>query len=175
MVLRVQKHRRIDVAIDALRLAHERAPNLRALIVGRGTKRESLAVRPVEKMGLQDVIRFTGYLKEGYVETLAGFDALLFPRPGSDGTARALREALVMGKPAIVTDFGMLPEIVRHGETGYVARLDAAEISDRLVEWSVDPGKARSMGRTASADARDRFDIAKQAAQVESAYERILQ
>jgi glycosyltransferase involved in cell wall biosynthesis len=174
MVLRVQKHRKIDVALEALRMAHAKASNLRALIVGRGTHREKLAIKPVEKMGLKDVILFTGYVKEGYLETLASFDALLFPRPGSDGTARALREVLVLGKPAVVTKAGMLPEIVRNGETGYVVPLDPVAISEKLTAWARRPEEARKMGATASQNARDRFDLKRQARDVEEAYEKIL-
>lgn len=174
MVLRVQKHRRIDVALEALRRAHRSAPHLRALIVGRGTHRETLAVRPVEKMGLKDVILFTGYVKDGYLETLASFDAMLFPRPGSDGTARALREGLVLGKPAIVTEVGMLPEIVRHGETGFVVPLEPQAIADKLIEWAADPDQVRTMGAAAAQDARERFDLKKQVRDVVSGYEEIL-
>ena len=126
-------------------------------------------------MGLEDVILFSGYLKEGYIETLASFDALLFPRPGSDGTARALREALVMGKPAIVTDVGILPEIVQNGETGYVVSLDASSIAEKLVEWARHPEKARKMGARASRLGRERFDLKRQVHDVEKAYAKIVQ
>ena len=52
---------------------------------------------------------------------IATFDLFVMMRAGSDGTARALREVMAMGKPAIVSDRGMLPELVRDGYNGYVA------------------------------------------------------
>jgi glycosyltransferase involved in cell wall biosynthesis len=174
MVLRVQKHRRIDVALEALRRAHKSEPRVRALIVGRGTRREELAVKPVRQMGLADVIKFTGYVKEGYLQTLASFDMLLFPRPGSDGTARALREAMVLGRPAVVTDFGMLGELVRHEETGYVEPLDPGRLAERIVQMARNPRLADALGRAAAQDARARFSLDRQAALVEQAYRQVL-
>jgi glycosyltransferase involved in cell wall biosynthesis len=170
MVLRVQKHRRMDIALEALRLAHRKVPHLRAVIVGRGTHREKLAVEPVRKMGLQDVIRFTGYVSEGYLETLASFDALLFLRPGSDGTARALREALAMGRPAVVSDFGMLGELVQDGKTGYVVPAEAEAVAERIVRLAQDRDRARSMGREAARIARERYGVDRQAEAVLRAY-----
>jgi glycosyltransferase involved in cell wall biosynthesis len=121
---------------------------LRALIVGRGTHRETLAIRPVEKMGLADVIRFTGYVREGYLETLAAFDALLFLRAGSDATGRALREVLAIGRPAIVSDHGMLAELVQDGRTGFVVPLDARAAAQKLVELAREPEWAATPPRT---------------------------
>ena len=62
-----------------------------------------------------------GYRLEDYFSVIAAFDLFVMMRAGSDGTARALREVMAMGKPAIVSDRGMLPELVRDGYNGYVA------------------------------------------------------
>jgi glycosyltransferase involved in cell wall biosynthesis len=78
--------------------------------------------------------------------------------PGFDGTARALREALALGKPAVVSDFGMLPDIVRHGNTGLVTPAgDAEALARAWLELIRAPDRRRAMGEAARRDATARF------------------
>jgi glycosyltransferase involved in cell wall biosynthesis len=48
--------------------------------------------------------------------------------PGSDGSCRAVREALACGKPVIATRKGILPELIRDGETGLLIEERPADL-----------------------------------------------
>ncbi len=171
VVARMQRHRRFDVLLEGIRRC--RASNLRVLVVGRGTHSNEVAVEPAKRLGLSNVT-FTGYLGPQYLETLALFDALLFLVPGSDGTCRAIREAMAMGKPIIGARRGMIPEIVEDGQTG-IAIDDTPENIARAIEsLAADPRGAREMGRRGREKAVRLYDIARQAARMKEIYGEVL-
>ena len=118
IVARVQKHKNFELLIDALEMIVKKLPQFKFLIVGRGTHIDTIARQPIEKKGLQKRVIFTGYRGQDYREVLNLFDFKVFLYPGSDGACRAVREALACGKPVIATKKGILPELIKDGETG---------------------------------------------------------
>jgi phosphatidylinositol alpha 1,6-mannosyltransferase len=86
------------------------------LIVGEGNEREWL-----EKN--MKTAEFTGFLDgEKLSEAYANIDVFLFPSE-TDAFGNVIQEANASGVPAIVTDQGGPKFIVRHGETGFVAKI----------------------------------------------------
>ena len=134
---------------------------------------EEVAVEPAKRLGLTNV-EFTGYLGDRYLDTLAGFDALLFLVPGSDGTCRAIREAMAMGKAIIGARRGMIPEIVDDGKTGLVVDDSAENIARAIERLAGDRSLCREMGQRGREKALERYDVAKQAAAVKDVYESIM-
>ncbi len=175
IVARMQWHRRFDVFLNALARARERLPSLRAVVVGRGTNQVPVAREPARELGLGDLIRFPGYLEgDRYAGALAAFDVKVFLVPGSDGSCRAVREAMAMGKPAIVARRGMLPEIVRHGETGLVIDDSPDTLADAILSLAGDRARLGALGSAARADALRRFSIPEAARQVLTIYRTVL-
>lgn len=158
MVARMQRHRRFDVFLRAIAWARERCPLIKVLILGRGTHMEKVAVEPARKMGLSGHVIFGGYRKDDYREALACVDFKVFLVPGSDGTCRAVREAMALGKPVIAARRGMLPEIVDHGRTGLIVNDTPAELGDAIVRLSTDSGLRMEMGKQAREKALREFD-----------------
>jgi glycosyltransferase involved in cell wall biosynthesis len=171
VVARMQRHRRFDVLLEGVRQA--KVPDLRVQIVGRGTHMEEVAVEPARRMGLSNVV-FTGYLGEQYLETLGSFDALLFLVPGSDGTCRAIREAMAMGKAVIGARRGMIPEIVDDGKTGLVIDDSPENIARAIERLAGDIAFCRAMGEAGREKAIRRYDIRRQALKVRDIYEALL-
>jgi glycosyltransferase involved in cell wall biosynthesis len=158
IVARMQTHRRFEVLLQAFREAHEAANDLHLVIVGRGTNQESVARQPVRDLGLEDAVHFTGFVSgEDYVATLASFDAKVFLVPGSDGTCRAVREALAMGVPVITTRRGMLPELVRHEVDGLVIGEEVDDLREAFLRVARDRDTWRSMSQAARTGAVERF------------------
>ena len=108
---------------------------------------EESVVKPMKRLGVEPWVVLGGYQTEHYVDTLNSMDLFVFLVPGSDGTARALREAMAMGKPVIVTDRGMLPELVENGVSGIVAQETPESLAQAVCELLRDPEKGRKMGR----------------------------
>jgi glycosyltransferase involved in cell wall biosynthesis len=171
VVARMQRHRRFDVLLRGIKLA--RVPDLRVLIVGRGTHMQEVAVEPARKLELTNVT-FTGYLGERYLDTVASFDALLFLVPGSDGSCRAIREAMAMARPVIGARRGMIPEIVEDGKTGIIIDDTPENIALAIERLSANREKCHEMGTAGREKALRLYDVRSQAAAVKSVYEQVL-
>lgn len=175
VVARIQWHRRFDVFLEAFRRASDKMPNLRALIVGRGTNMVPVAVEPAKRMGLNGKVIFPGYKdNNAYVDTLASMDINVLLVPGTDGSCRAMREAMAMGLPAIVARRGMLPEIVEHGKNGFVIDDTPEKLSEAILKLASDETLRRRMGEASRHIAVEKFSLDKEAQEIEAVYETLL-
>jgi len=161
------------VLLRAFSLLIERAPHARLLLVGRGTHIEETVIRPIRELGIEGKAILAGYRKEDYVDTLASLDIFVLISPGSDGTARALREAMAMGKPAVITQRGMLPELAEG--CALVVREDPEEMSRALLTLIEDRALREEMGRRAYRRSRERFRWEDQVKRVITFYEHLLE
>jgi glycosyltransferase involved in cell wall biosynthesis len=173
IVARVQSHRRFDVLIPALAKAMSVEPSLRMMIVGRGTHIKTLAVEPVHRLGIADKVVFTGYRRGDYAEYLAAMDFKIFLVPGSDGSCRAVREAMAMGKPIVAADRGLLPELVEDGRCGIVVEDTVEDLAGAILKMARNPELRERLGRNAAKKARERFDIERQVEIIAELYMRL--
>jgi glycosyltransferase involved in cell wall biosynthesis len=100
-----------------------------------------------------DGVRCLGFISKG---DPAGIDALLaeyaratvFAMPSLyEPYGIVFAEAMAHRLPCIGTDNCAMPEIIRHGETGYVVPVgDEVALADRLISLLRDPAAARQMG-----------------------------
>jgi glycosyltransferase involved in cell wall biosynthesis len=58
--------------------------------------------------------------------------------PGSDGSCRAVREALACAKPVIAVRRGILPELIRDGETGILIEEKPADLARAMLAMTRD-------------------------------------
>jgi glycosyltransferase involved in cell wall biosynthesis len=146
------------------------------VVIGRGSKLEATAREPARRRGLLDrVVFFPGYFEGAYyVDVLRSFDVKLFLVPGTDGTARAVREALACGIPVLTTRRGVLPELVLDGVTGRVLDETPEAFAQALVALAREPELRRRMGEAARKDAEARFSLARQVETVADSYRALL-
>ena len=174
MVARIQRHRRFHIFLRAMKLATERNPSLRGLVVGRGTHRERIAVRPARRMGLSDRVIFAGYRMDDYVSVLDAIDMLVFLVPGSDGSCRAVREAMAMGKPIIAARRGLLPELVEDGVCGLVVDDSPENLAAAILRLAENTELRRQLGAAAAHKAAEKFGIDQQADGVLDFYQALI-
>ena len=173
-VARFQKYRGTDRLIEAIHLLRERLPGLRLLLVGRsGEIRESVEA-PIKRLHLEGRVILAGYRMDDYFDTLASMDCFVFLTPGSDGTARALREAMVLGLPVIVAKRGMLPELVNEGNAGMIVEDTPENLARAIYEMVTDTDRRIALGKSAREHALREFRLDRQARTVESFYQKIL-
>jgi len=174
MIARFQKYRRTDVFLEAVKTIAEEFPNVRVLLVGRSSQMERSVIQPVKRLGIEKWVVLGGYQTNDYLDTLACMDLFVFLMPGSDGTARALREAMAMGKPVIVANRGMLPELVENGVSGLVVndtREELARVALRLIHH---PEIRDALGKAAYQKAHQEFQLDQQVEAVESFYQEMI-
>ncbi|MCX7049615.1 MAG: glycosyltransferase family 4 protein [Candidatus Sumerlaeota bacterium] len=150
-----------------------RIPKAHFLIIGRGelkhSVREQISQRP-ERGHLHS----TGYLAEDLPLGYAAMTCSMFLGQGSEGTCRAILEAMACGKPVIGVDDGGVKEIIAHGRTGFVVKKDDdAGLRDALLELLGNPGRAAEMGRQAREECASRFTEEMRTQNILSAYQRV--
>ena len=174
IVARVQRHRRFDLLLEAMKKLVQTHPAAKLLVIGRGTHLEKVARVPAARLGLEDHVVFTGYRDKDYASVLASLDLLTFLVPGSDGTCRAVLEAAALGVPAVVTKRGALPEIVSDGETGLVVEEDAAVLAAAWRRLLDDQEERKKMGNAARRRAERAFSRDRAAERMEEFYSSVL-
>ena len=174
IVARVQKHRRFGVLLAALEMVLREVPQLKFMIIGRGTHIEEIAVKPSMKLGIRPNLIFTGYKGDDYRETFACLNFKVFLMPGSDGSCRAVREAMAMGIPVIAARRGMLPEIIENNREGLIVDDSPENLAGAMMTLIENPGIREAMSQNARQKAREEYDLEKQTKKIEAIYEEVL-
>ncbi len=111
----------------------------RLLLVGDGPDR-GRAAAVAEEEGIGDRVVFLGK-QESVAELLACADLLLLPS-ASEAFGLAALEGMACGVPVIATNVGGVPEVVHHGEAGFLDPVGAVdEMAEHGVEVLADPGR----------------------------------
>jgi len=171
MIARFQKYRRTAVFLEAVKNISEAFPNVKVLLVGRSTQLEQSVIQPMKQLGVEKWVVLGGYQTDNYLDALACMDIFVFLMAGSDGTARALREAMAMGKPVIVANRGMLPELVENGISGLVVNDSPEELSQATLQLLHHPEMREALGKAAYQKAHQDFQLDRQVEAVEGFYQ----
>ena len=165
MVARYSEARKSEWVIEAFKLIAEDCPKLRLFFVGRGDLR-TYVEEPAEAFGVSDRVTLAGYCRyDRLVEAYAAMDAFVYPAPGTDKSARAVREAMAAGLPVVAARTGILPQLVRDGETGLLADPNPEGLATVMRRLYRDEQERRAMGRAALETAQREFSIERQSAE----------
>jgi glycosyltransferase involved in cell wall biosynthesis len=170
---RLKPDRGYDRILGAFKRLRGRMGKVKLVIVGRSSQIEESVKKPLAALGLASDVILAGYRLEDYFSVIAAFDLFVMMRAGSDGTARALREAMGMGKPAVVSDRGMLPELVRDGYNGFVAA-DEQVLAARMEQVLSDGPLRERLGANARKTACEDWDYKVQAEKLAHFYEKLM-
>lgn len=139
VVSRLAPNKRIDHAVETLGALRQRGQSANLVIVGTGEEEPRLRAL-VQRLGLNDVVRFTGSLKESAKDTLLRESHLLLHTSQREGWGLNVIEANAMGTPAAVYPVAGLIESTLDNETGVVAREETpAALAERILELVRDP------------------------------------
>jgi N-acetyl-alpha-D-glucosaminyl L-malate synthase BshA len=163
--------KRAGDTIEILRRIGSHKP-AKLLFVGDGP--EQSAVRELaQRHGLCDKVRFLGEIGN-VASVIAASDVAIFPSE-SESFGLAPLEAMACGVPVVTTNVGGLPEVVVHGESGFLHNIGdiegmAADVN-RLLE---DPQLRNTMGQAGVERTTDKFSLTASLEQHEQLYSRIL-
>ncbi|RDI31806.1 glycosyltransferase family 4 protein [Lentzea flaviverrucosa] len=156
----------IPEAIEAARAA-----GVRLLIAAKCREPDEIryfdeVVKPMLSQG--DGVDWLGEAgRERKLTLLAAARCLLFPIQWEEPFGLVMAEALACGTPVVALRRGSVPEVVKHGETGWVCD-DLDELASALTQvGSLSPARCR-------ADAEERFDVPLMARRYEAAYRSVL-
>jgi glycosyltransferase involved in cell wall biosynthesis len=142
-------------AIDALTRLVVMVPEATLLLVGDGPERSGIE-REIEMRGLGRHVRLLG-VRRDVERLLASADVFLLTSI-SEGIPVTLIEAMAAGLPVVSTDVGGVAEIVRDGETGFLAQAhDGHGLAESLKRLADDVPLRAAMGQRGLARAHERF------------------
>ncbi|MBP1733863.1 MAG: glycosyl transferase group 1 [Deltaproteobacteria bacterium] len=171
---RLKPDRGYDLILKGFRELRERMNGVKLLVVGRSSQIEKSIIGPISELGIQDDVILAGYRIDDYFSIISTFDLFVMMRAGSDGSARALREVMAMGKAAVVSDSGMLPELVRDNVSGFVVKQDPHELADRMERVLRDETQRCIFEKNAKKIAAEEWNYPAQARRLKDFYERLL-
>ena len=178
---RIQPHRRFELLWQTVAHVAKALPNVRFVLLGRGNEQDTreLVREPVARAGIGAHVVLPGYQKgAAYDEALRALDAFLFLVPGSDGTCRAVCDAMAFGLPVVSTRRGILPELLaerRRGEVpGFAVDETPAALGDALLRLLQDDELRRRTGDAALRRTRIDMDPARAAVRMRDCYRALL-
>jgi glycosyltransferase involved in cell wall biosynthesis len=140
-----------DLLLDVLSLPHWRERKVRVSLVGKGVNGRVLR-RMAEELKLTSV-DFLGH-QNNIEEVWSRHHALVLPSR-HEGMPLTVVEAMLCGRPCIVTDVGGNRELVRDGINGFLAKAPTVELLDEAMSRAWDCRfHLREMGNTAATDVR---------------------
>ncbi len=112
-------HKDYFTFIDTVEILTHRLPSIKAFIIGKGPLENELKAY-VAKKKLTDHIIFTGFRKN-IIELLPSLDIFLITST-EEGLGTSILDAFAARVPVIATEAGGIPEMVKHLETGMLAK-----------------------------------------------------
>ena len=172
IVTRLEDGKGVEDLLAAARLLRPRWPLVRYVIVGSGSKAETLQRLAVE-WGLEQVVCFEGFRRNVF-DYLACLDIFVCASL-AEGGPRVVVEAMLAGKPVVTTKVGMVAELIRNGENGMVVNCsDPSDLARAIESMLASPSKRKEMGERAVATASTSCDPAIQAQRLDNLFARVL-
>ncbi len=119
--------------VEAARLLKEQGICAKLLIAGTGDM-EAAIKRQIADCGLENDVLMLGFLTD--VEPLMNIiDVQVNCSFGTEATSLSLLEGMSLGKPAVVSDFGGNPGVIKDGQNGFVVPThDPGAVAEKLRE-----------------------------------------
>jgi glycosyltransferase involved in cell wall biosynthesis len=132
----------VDGILDALTAL----PEAGLVVVGEGPGRAALETR-ARDLGLSPRESFAGgRSREETLGLIAGCDLFVL-NSAYEGLPHVLLEAMALGRPVLAAAAGGVPEIVHHGENGWLVPVgDAAALVAALRHLAADPQERHRLG-----------------------------
>lgn len=161
----------LDEIVQAAKILHE-VPNLKWLIVGDGEYGPHIRSES-QRLGVEDKVIFTGYLKNPFV-AIACMDIFLLLSTASEGVSQASLQAGCLGKPHITTKIGGLHEVCIDQQTGFNVDVKApVEVAEK-VKILVDDSQLRAkMGQNVRNLVLEKFTFNKTLDDMETVYKQM--
>ena len=160
--------------IEIMALLKNRIENLTCLVVG-GVHDASYATtlqQRIDQCGLHDRMKLLGQ-RTDTSRILSCLELLVHPSE-TESFGRTIAEAMAMAKPVVGFDVGAVPELIQHGECGFVAKPfdypQAAQFIERILK---DATMLESMGQHALRRATEHYNLSTNIARAVDILERL--
>jgi len=171
----VVKRKNHLMLVEAMPAVLEKCPQAKVAIIGNDHHDYTKLVRAeIDRLGLGDAIRFTGY-HDDIGSMMRALD-LLVACPIDEPFGLTPPEAMAASKPVVASKVGGLIESVADGKTGFlVPNQDRAALADSIVKVLSNDELAKSMGNAGRARYLEMFDNEQNVSEYEQIYRDVCQ
>lgn len=164
----------VDIAIRAFRMILERFPRARLTIAGDGPLGAELH-QQAARDGVDHAVDFIGWVVPDAVAALMNEHTMVLMPSREEPFGLVALQAAWMSRPIVATRVGGLPEVVTHGETGYLVESeDATSLADAATLLLSRPDLADNFGRAARRRAQAAFDWEEQVGSYDTLYRKLV-
>jgi N-acetyl-alpha-D-glucosaminyl L-malate synthase BshA len=174
ILMHVSNFRPVKRVTDTVRVLHEVLKSVPAklILVGDGPERSD-AERLSRELGIAEHVRFLGK-QTGLPQILSAADVFLLPSQ-SESFGLAALEAMSCEVPVVATSSGGIPEVIAHGETGYIAEIgDTERMAKYTIELLTNEKKHKRFAEASRKRAVEEFETKLLLPDYEKLYERVL-
>lgn len=159
LVARMLWSKGVDVAVEAVRLAHAAGAAVELSLIG---PIDPSNPKSIDEATLRDWSREPFISWRGAVNDIPSVwqehHVACLPSRGGEGLPRTLLESASCGRLALTTDVPGCRTFVRHGVDGYVLPVgDIEALAAAIVELAADPARVLSMGQRAAERVRNGY------------------
>jgi len=147
----------VDLALSALPKILRKHPSAQLVIAGDGPERGSLESQ-AQELGVNQAVRFIGWVGvDDVAEVIRGASMVILPSR-ADAFPLVGLQAGFMARPTVAASVGGIPELLVHGETGWLVEPQCAEaLAEGVVRLLDDPQLMHRMGQAAHKRCTDMF------------------
>jgi glycosyltransferase involved in cell wall biosynthesis len=169
MVGRLSPQKAPEDFLQVAALVAQQFPEATFLIVGDGPLRPGLE-RLAGNLGIEGQVRFLGF-RNDIPLVMSALDVFALTSLW-EGLPFAILEAMAAEKPVVATSINGVPEVVVHGQTGFLAPPRAVkELAAHIGTLLGDPASARAMGQAGRRRVQEHFTLERVIARLSDVYE----
>lgn len=159
--------------IEAADMLIKQGKSVKCFIAGTGSYEEELKAL-VKKLGRENEIIFTGFIKDA--DKLMNItDIQVNASYGTEATSLALLEGMSIGVPAVVSDFGGNPGVIKNGVNGYVVpKQNSRALFERLSSLIDDKADYEKLSKGAKEMFKSTFTAEAMTRATENMYKKVL-
>jgi len=169
-VCALRPEKNLETLLCAFSRVRQVSSGLRLTIVGSGVMLETLR-RLAGALGIEDACQFLP-ATANVADSLRAMDIFVLPSR-SEALSNSLMEAMACGCCPVASNVGGNPELVRHGETGFLFAPDDISGLSALLTWLIINGSLRR--RLASAAQQSICEFRSSAVRMEQIYTQLIE
>jgi len=163
--------KRVSDVVEIFAKVNQKVPS-RLLLVGEGPDLPKIQFQ-IQELGLTDRVMFLGK-QDDIPQVISLADILLLPSEKESFGLVAL-EAMACGVPTVGSQAGGIPELIIHGETGYLAPIgDTEKMAEHAIELLTDHSLMQKMIKNCLDRSQREFSNERMMAEYEHIYYRVL-
>ena len=169
---RLSPEKGFAILVEAAAHVKASTPDVRFVLFGEGPERVRLE-RQIDLAGLTSVFFMPGF-RDDLDDLLPWADVVVLPS-FTEGLPNVALEAGAAGLPVVATSVGGTPEVVVHGQTGFlVPPGDPPALAARIIDLLKDPVRARAFGLAGRQRMHEQFSFEWQACAYQAFFAELL-